>query len=243
MPSPSVGTVSATNAVAALSAKVSAVPSRNIAAYTNPALTVSVAMVTVRPTTTTARAASTAALRSRRSATRSTTAPASKPKSSHGRRCMNTASATANGSVVMEASSSGAAASRTPSPRFPATAAAHSHRKSRPRLGGAIRSASRLTAASPSALLARYRPAVAGEEEKASPVRSGQSAHQHAPAVGEPPDRSSWRHPHHASSAPQASDRDGWSSPRGMTTRRPFTRSGVARAWPVRDRREANRLR
>ena len=59
---------------------------------------------------------------------------------------MKTANATANGSDVMEATSNGPTATRSPSPRLLASDAAHSQRKLSPRLRGAIRAPSRLTA-------------------------------------------------------------------------------------------------
>ena len=80
-----------------------------------------------RPTMTRARPLSTVHITFLRS-TRSTTTPLTKLNSSHGRRPAKVTAATAAGSLVTLAASSGSAASRTPSPRVEIPAAVHSRR-------------------------------------------------------------------------------------------------------------------
>ena len=75
--------------------------------------------------------------------TRSATTPAAKPNSSTGTFWARSAIETSSGSRVSEATSSGPAASATPSPMLVRTVVASSHRNERPRRDGAIASARR----------------------------------------------------------------------------------------------------
>ena len=122
-----------------MSANVSAVPSRNIAASTMPTLTTSVAIDSASTASTTARATLTAITISRRS-WRSAITPACSPNSSHGRRCSNPARATSNGSSVCDATSSGPAATAIPSPRLLTHDDESNHRNPVPIRGGATAS-------------------------------------------------------------------------------------------------------
>ena len=127
----------------AVSAKTSAVPSRNSAASTTAIDTVSVARDSARTPSTPARTRSTTTTTRRRS-TRSARAPACSPKTSQGSCCSRTASDTRNGSSVREATSSGPAAREIPSPRLEVQLEASSHRKPRPHAGGTSASRARV---------------------------------------------------------------------------------------------------
>ena len=131
---------------AALSAKISAVPSRNSAASTTPMVACPVARVAASPASTTTRAAFTATTIRRRSQ-RSASAPASRPNSRGGSHCRVAPSATRRASDVRDATSRGPAASAIPSPRLLTHDDASSHRKGRPSRAGATVSARRLTRA------------------------------------------------------------------------------------------------
>jgi hypothetical protein len=102
-------------------------------------------MVAASNPTTPARSPLTATSNRRRS-TRSMTAPATTPNTTHGMRWAKTAIATANGSRVIAATNSGPAASRTPSASPVSVAADHRTRKLRPSDAGS--SASRTIAGS-----------------------------------------------------------------------------------------------
>ena len=127
-----------------VSAKVSAVPSRNIATRTTAMLTWPVTIEAYRTTSTSARSRSTVTTIARRSR-RSARAPAYSPKSSHGSCWSRTAIATRKGSCVWEATSSGPAEIEIPSPMLLIHDDARSHRKGRPSRTGAMTSAIRLT--------------------------------------------------------------------------------------------------
>src|SRR6185437_1657259 len=122
--------------VLVVSPKVSVTPNRNSAARTTATPTRCVRIDAVRSSriaTRTRPVATTMARRSSRSAYR--------PNNSQGSRCRNTAIATASGSRVCDATSSGPAARVIPSPRFVSHDEASSQRKLRPRRDGAISSA------------------------------------------------------------------------------------------------------
>jgi hypothetical protein len=88
-----------------VSAKVSAVPNRNMTTSTTAMFTQPVTIVIASIVRTTVRIRSTATTTRRRSS-RSAMTPAFSPKSSHGRRWSSTAIATSSGSLVCEATSS-----------------------------------------------------------------------------------------------------------------------------------------
>ncbi len=103
-------------------------------------LTEPVTMVTASSASTADRTRFTPATIRRRS-WRSATAPAGTPNSSWGRIWARAAIETSSGSRVSEATSSGPAASATPSPALVTTDDARSQRKLRPSLAGATVSA------------------------------------------------------------------------------------------------------
>ena len=119
------------------SAKTSAVPSTNSVAITSQMSTSPVTMTTHSPTRTTVRSESTAITSSRRSS-RSASAPATRPNSSHGSCPATAAPATSNGLWVCEATSSGPAAIISPSPRLVVHEEASSQRKPMPRRAGTM---------------------------------------------------------------------------------------------------------
>ena len=129
------------------SAKTSAVPRANIVTSTNQMLTCPVTMTTQRKARTTVRIESTT-MTIRRLSSRSASAPATSPSSSHGSCEATAAPATASGLCVCEATSSGPAATINPSPRLLAQDDASSQRNPMPRRAGTMVSTRRLTSAS-----------------------------------------------------------------------------------------------
>jgi hypothetical protein len=124
--------------------KTSAVPRRNIARRTSVMSTLPVRIEAASNPSTAARARSTVAtIRAR--LRRSASAPASRAKTSQGRRWSRVASATKLGSRVTEAMSSGPAASAKPSPRLDTQEDATSQRKLVPSRRGSRLSRSRFT--------------------------------------------------------------------------------------------------
>src|SRR5215218_6262679 len=126
------------------SANVSAVPRTNNASRTTAMLTAPVTIVAARTARIAARHTLTRAIIRTRS-TRSATTPAVKPNSSTGTFCASNAIETRSGSRVCDATSSGPAASATPSPTLVRTEVARSHRNERPRRAGTVASARRAT--------------------------------------------------------------------------------------------------
>ncbi len=133
-----------TSVLVLLSAKTSAVPSRNIATRTTAIGAESTAIATASRARTTIRAASTATMIRRRSS-RSVSAPAHRPNSMGGAHWSSAARATRNAWSVLEATSSGPAARAMPSPRLLVHDDAMTSRNPRPRRGGARTSSRRLT--------------------------------------------------------------------------------------------------
>ena len=126
------------------SANTSAVPSTNIATSTSQMETCPVTMTTHRPARTSVRSESTTITITRRSS-RSASAPATRPSSSHGSSEATTALDTSTGLCVCEATSSGPAATIRPSPRLLAHDDASSQRNPVPRRAGTTVSTRRLT--------------------------------------------------------------------------------------------------
>ena len=135
-----------TSVLDALSANVSAVPSRNMATSTSQIVATSTATAVASSTRTRVRTESTT-MTSRRRSSRSVTAPAHSPNSSGGSHWSSAASATRNASSVRDATSSGPAASTIPSPRFVLHDEASSHRNPVPSRRGTTVSTIRLTTA------------------------------------------------------------------------------------------------
>ena len=127
-----------------VSANTSATPYRKSTTRMTTMSTQPTTMATHSTATTTARRPSATMTTSRRSS-RSATAPAHSPNSSHGRRCNSAASETSTALRVCEATSSGPAASATPSPMLLTHEEATSHRKDVPMRGGSTRSRSGAT--------------------------------------------------------------------------------------------------
>lgn len=118
-------TTDGSSVIDALSASISPMPRQKNAAYTTAMPTASRHTITASAPTTTARSRLTTTMRRRRSS-RSTYAPPMSENNSHGSCWMNTAPATSAGSSVSDATSSGPAASATPSPTLDTALAAHS---------------------------------------------------------------------------------------------------------------------
>src|SRR5207249_3543451 len=116
---------------AALSKRVSPVPSAKATTHRTAMLATSAATVTARVTITTARTTSTVPIIQRRS-TRSTNAPLTRLRTSQGRRPARLTAATSAGSRVMAAASNGSATSRMPSPRVETPAATQMRQKRAP---------------------------------------------------------------------------------------------------------------
>ena len=127
-----------------LSAKTSAVPSRNIATSTSQIDTVSVRTDAARSSRTPTRSRSTMTTMSLRSS-RSASAPASSAKRNGGSHRRSAAIATRNSWSVWDATSSGPAAIAMPSPRLLTQVEAISHRKPTPSRVGATLSSNPLT--------------------------------------------------------------------------------------------------
>ena len=117
------------------SANVSAVPRTNNVTRTTAMPTVPLTIVATRTTSATARPRL-ATMTMRRRLKRSAAAPPRTPNSRIGRYSLRTASDTRNGSLVRDATSSGPAASTTPSPTLLTIVADRSQRKLRPSLVG-----------------------------------------------------------------------------------------------------------
>ncbi len=127
-------TSSGTMTCAALSKRVSAVPSRNAARYTSGTVATPPATATASRITTVMRNRCAIPMTRRRS-TRSISTPLASPNSSQGSWEANATPATSAGLRVSEATSSGSAAWRMPSERFDEAVAAHSRVKSAPSRG------------------------------------------------------------------------------------------------------------
>jgi hypothetical protein len=110
---------------APVSTSVCPVPSRNPTAASSAMLAWSSSTATASPPTTANRPASTTHITRRRSQ-RSSSAPLSRPNSSHGSHSAKLTSDTSSGSRVSVAASNGSAVPYTPSPRFETPDAAHS---------------------------------------------------------------------------------------------------------------------
>ena len=117
---------------AALSKKISAMPSRKDIAASAAMATEPNATRAAKPPTSTARSTSVRHI-SRRRSVRSTTAPPIRPNSSQGRKPAIDTTATAVGLRVMLAAISGNATPRTPSPRLDPVVANQASQNGRPR--------------------------------------------------------------------------------------------------------------
>ncbi len=138
-PGPRARTMPGSSVLLAESANVSAVPSTKSTTRIRAMLTLPVTIVAVRTASTPARRRF-ATTTIRRRSNRSAATPPMTPKRSTGRYSVSSASDTRNGSRVCEATSSGPAATTTPSPTLLTTVADSSQRKLDPSLPGATTS-------------------------------------------------------------------------------------------------------